>query len=167
QQTPSSFVAFDVLAIGDEDLRKAPFADRRARLETLLKEIGPPVFLTPATTDRDLAQDWFERFEGAGLDGVVAKQKTDAYRPGVRSMLKIKHLRTVDCVIGGYRWNRGEEGRSVGSLLLGLYNGGVLHHVSHTSSFKAAEKKELVETLQPYVTEDQSQGFGEGRTHGG
>ncbi len=166
QQTPSSFVAFDVLAIGDEDLRKAPFADRRARLETLLKEIGPPVFLTPATTDRDLAQDWFERFEGAGLDGVVAKQKTDAYRPGVRSMLKIKHLRTVDCVIGGYRWNRGEEGRSVGSLLLGLFDkNGVLHHVGHTSSFKAQEKRDLVSFLEPYVTDDDV-GFGRGRTPG-
>ena len=114
-----------------------------------------------------MAQDWFERFEGAGLDGVIAKRLEEPYRPGQRGWLKIKHLRTVDCVVGGFRWNRGEEGRSVGSLLLGLYNDrGVFHHVGHTSSFKAQEKRELVEFLAPYVSDDDAAGFGRGRTPG-
>jgi ATP-dependent DNA ligase len=167
QQTPASFVAFDILALGDEDLRDRPFAERRRRLEEALAAVGPPVYLTPATHDPVLAQDWFERFEGAGLDGVIAKRLDDVYRPGQRSMLKIKHLRTVDCVVGGYRWNRGEEGRSVGSLLLGLYDdAGVFHHVGHTSSFKAQEKRDLVSFLEPYVSEDDGDGFGKGRTPG-
>ena len=178
QQTPSSFVAFDLLALDGEDLRDAPFAERRRRLETALRGVGPPLHVTPATEDAALAQDWFERFEGAGLDGVIAKRLDEPYRPGKRAMSKIKHLRTVDCVVGGFRWNRGEEGKSVGSLLLGLYdNSGVLHHVGHTSSFKAAEKKALVQFLAPYVAgsagagveedaELQDQGFGKGRTPG-
>lgn len=167
-QNPSSFVAFDLLATSDEDLRQAPFAERRTRLESVLAGIGAPVYLTPATHDVAMAQDWFERFEGAGLDGVIAKRLDEPYRPGARSMLKIKHLRTVDCVVGGYRWNRGEEGRSVGSLLLGLYDErGVLHHVGHTSSFKAQEKRELVSYLEPYVSGDgDGDGFGKGRTPG-
>jgi ATP-dependent DNA ligase len=167
QQTPSSFVAFDLLAVGGEDLRRVPLGERRQRLEATLKDAGPPVFVTPCTDDPRLAQDWFERFEGAGLDGVVAKRAEQAYMPGKRAMAKIKHLRTVDCVVGGYRWNRGEEGRSVGSLLLGLYDAqGVFHHVGHTSSFKAAEKRELVSFLAPYVAEDDNVGFGRGRTPG-
>ncbi len=167
QQTPASFVAFDLLAVHGEDLRGAAFADRRRLLETALAEIEPPVFLTPSTDDPALAQDWFERFEGAGLDGVVAKRIEDVYRPGQRAMIKIKHLRTVDCVVAGYRWNRGEEGRSVGSLLLGLYDdAGVLHHVGHTSSFKAQEKRDLVSFLEPYVSDDDAEGFGHGRTPG-
>jgi ATP-dependent DNA ligase len=166
-ETPSSFVAFDMLADGREDLRAAPFADRRARLERALSGVTSPAFLTPATPDRALALDWFDRFEGAGLDGVVAKRTDDAYHPGVRSMVKVKHLRTVDCVVGGFRWGKGEAGRSVGSLLLGLYDdAGVFHHVGHTSSFKAAEKRALVETLRHYITEDESAGFGGGRTPG-
>jgi ATP-dependent DNA ligase len=120
EATPASFVAFDVLAEGGRDLRGAPFRERRARLEHVLGGVDPPVYVTPMTLDRDEALDWFERFEGAGLDGIVAKRADDVYRPGVRTMLKIKHLRTVDCAVGGFRWNRGEEGRSVGSLLLGL-----------------------------------------------
>ncbi len=165
---PSSFVAFDLLADGERDLRETPFAERRVMLELALKAVEAPAYLTPMTRDRDEATDWFERFEGAGLDGVVAKRADDAYQPNVRAMLKIKHLRTVDCVVGGFRWNRGEEGRSVGSLLLGLYDGdGVLHHVGHTSSFKAAEKKALVKTLEPYRTDDEGVGFGQGRTPGG
>ncbi|HEY7269438.1 MAG TPA: ATP-dependent DNA ligase [Dehalococcoidia bacterium] len=168
KQTPSSFVAFDLLAIDDEDLRATPFGERRKRLEAALKAAEPPVHVTPSTADPALAQDWFERFEGAGLDGVVAKRIDEPYKPGVRSMVKIKHLRTVDCVVGGFRWNRGEEGKSVGSLLLGMYDeSGVLHLVGHTSSFKAAEKKALVQTLDPYRTEDDSVGFGHGRTPGG
>ena len=167
QKTPASFVAFDLLADGDDDLRASPFGERRARLETRLAGVGTPVYVTPATADPATAQDWFERFEGAGLDGVVAKRTDEAYRPGVRSMVKIKHLRTVDCVVGGFRWNRGEEGRSVGSLLLGLYDeGGVLHFVGHTSSFKTVEKRDLVSFLEPYVSDGKGEGFGRGRTPG-
>jgi ATP-dependent DNA ligase len=167
-ETPASFVAFDLLADGSRDLRAAPFSERRAALEAALAGVSAPVFLTPATRDRDIALDWFQRFEGAGLDGVVAKRLDGPYQPGVRAMIKIKHLRTVDCVVGGFRWNKGGEGTSVGSLLLGLYDdAGVLHHVGHTSSFKAAEKKALVAQLKPYMTDDESQGFGEGRTPGG
>jgi len=167
EETPAAFVAFDVLADGKRDLRAAPFGERRKLLEAALAGVEPPAFLTPATRDRIEAIDWFERFEGAGLDGVVAKRIDEPYQPGVRSMVKIKHLPTVDCAVGGFRWNRGEEGRSVGSLLLGLYDdAGVLHHVGHTSSFKADEKRELVTTLQPYVSEDGDDGFGQGRTPG-
>jgi ATP-dependent DNA ligase len=167
EQTPSSFVAFDLLASEGEDLRATPFGERRARLEDVLAGIETPVHLTPHTTHRDLAADWFERFEGAGLDGVIAKRLEGPYRPGQRGWFKIKHLRTVDCVIGGFRWNRGEEGRSVGSLLLGLHDAeGVFHHVGHTSSFKAQEKRELVSFLAPYVSEDGDEGFGQGRTPG-
>ncbi|MEX2081099.1 MAG: ATP-dependent DNA ligase [Dehalococcoidia bacterium] len=165
-ETPTSFVAFDLLAVDGEDLRRQPFAQRRARLEAVAGGVGPPVFVTPATTDPGVARDWFDRFEGAGLDGVIAKPLGGPYQPGVRAMAKIKHLRTADCVVGGFRWNRGEEGRSVGSLLLGLYDGdGVFHHVGHTSSFKADEKRALAGLLAPYVTEEDL-GFGKGRTPG-
>ncbi len=168
EKTPSSFVAFDLLAVDNEDLRKVPFEQRRARLVDFLGDALPPIFVTPSTDDPALAQDWFERFEGAGLDGVVAKRVEDPYKPGARAMQKIKHLRTVDCVVGGYRWNRGEEGRSVGSLLLGLYDDkGMLHHVGHTSSFKAQEKRDLVSFLAPYRIDDDTEGFGQGRTPGG
>jgi ATP-dependent DNA ligase len=167
-ETPASFVAFDLLAEGDRDLRGVPLRTRRERLEHALAKIGQPVYVTPMTVHRDEAVDWYERFEGAGLDGIVAKRADAAYQPGVRAMLKIKHVRTVDCVVGGFRWNRGEEGRSVGSLLLGLYDvDGVLHHVGHTSSFKAAEKRALVDKLRPYLSDDDSAGFGRGRTPGG
>ena len=154
--------------LGDEDLRRRPSASAARAWRQLLAKSGPPVYVTPSTTDRDLAQDWFERFEGAGLDGVVAKRLDEPYKPGARAMMKIKHLRTVDCVVGGYRWNRGEEGDSVGSLLLGLYDDeGVFHHVGHTSSFKAQEKRELVELpgalRRARTTGD---GFGKGRTPG-
>ncbi len=168
EQTPASFVAFDLLAVGDEDLRSVPFGQRRERLTKVLANVKPPVYMTPATADATIARDWFERFEGAGLDGVIAKRLDEAYKPGVRALVKIKHLRTVDCVVGGYRWNRGEEGRSVGSLLLGLFDtSGVFHLVGHTSSFKAQEKRDLVSFLAPYVTEDEGEGFSKGRTPGG
>jgi ATP-dependent DNA ligase len=167
EQTPASFVAFDLLALGDEDLRTAPFAERHERLTKALAKTKPPVYVTPATDDPSTAQDWFERFEGAGLDGVIAKRLDEPYKPGMRALVKIKHLRTVDCVLGGYRWNRGEEGRAVGSLLLGLYDeSGVFHQVGHTSSFKAQEKRDLVSFLAPYVSEDEGQGFGKGRMPG-
>lgn len=166
-QTPAAFVAFDILAEGDEDLRAQPFAERRKRLEALLGEAKPPLHVTPATTDSTLAADWFDRFEGAGFDGVIAKRLDGAYLPGKRAMAKIKHLRTVDCVVGGYRWNKGEEGVSVGSLLLGLYDvEGVVHYVGHTSSFNAADKRALVTALALYVTDDEAIGFGRGRTPG-
>ena len=170
-EMPAVFVAFDLLADDARDLRAALLVERRKLLESALAGVGPPVFLTPATRNRDEALDWFDRFEGAGLDGVVAKRIDDPYQPDVRAMLKVKHLRTVDCVVGGFRWNRGEEGRSVGSLLLGLYDEhGVLHHVGHTSSFKADEKRELARSLQQYVSGDGAEGedggFGRGRTPG-
>ena len=166
-QTPAAFVAFDILAEGDEDLRAQPFAERRKRLEALLGEAKPPLHVTPATTDSTLAADWFDRFEGAGFDGVIAKRLDGVYLPGKRAMAKIKHLRTVDCVVGGYRWNKGEEGVSVGSLLLGLYDAeGVVHYVGHTSSFNAADKRALVTALALYVTDDEAIGFGRGRTPG-
>ena len=168
EQTPASFVAFDLLAVGDEDLRSVPFGERRERLTKVLANVKPPVYVTPATADPAVAQDWFERFEGAGLDGVIAKRVDEAYKPGLRALVKIKHLRTVDCVVGGYRWNRGEEGRSVGSLLLGLFDtSGVFHLVGHTSSFKAQEKRDLVSFLAPYVAEDDEAGFSKGRMPGG
>ena len=167
-ETPAAFVAFDMLADGDEDLRDRPFSERRARLEAALGKAQPPLHMTPATTSASVARDWFERFEGAGFDGVIAKRLDGPYQPGKRAMAKIKHLRTVDCVVGGYRWNKGEEGVSVGSLLLGLYDEtGSLNYVGHTSSFKADEKRALATALAPLVTDDEGEGFGRGRTPGG
>jgi ATP-dependent DNA ligase len=167
-ETPSAFVAFDILADGDEDLRGAPFSLRRERLETAFAGIAAPAFLTPATRDAAVAADWFDRFEGAGFDGVIAKPMAGTYQPGKRAMAKIKHLRTVDCVVGGYRWAKGEEDVAIGSLLLGLYDAeGVLHYVGHTSSFKGSERREWAQRLQPLVSEDESVGFGQGRTPGG
>jgi ATP-dependent DNA ligase len=167
EQTPASFVAFDALVLDGADLLNTPFGERRDLLVAALAKAEPPLFLTPGTDNPKLAEDWFERFEGAGLDGVIAKRTDEPYKPGARSMLKIKHLRTVDTVVGGFRWNRGEEGESVGSLLMGLYDDkGVFHHVGHTSSFKAAEKKALVEFLAPYHADEDDIGFGKGRTPG-
>jgi ATP-dependent DNA ligase len=166
-ETPSSFVAFDMLADGDEDLRTRPFDKRRKRLEKALKKPKAPVYLTPATTDVATAEEWFEHFEGAGLDGVVAKRSDGAYQPGVRAMAKIKHLRTADCVVGGLRWYKDQPEKAVGSLLLGLYDGeGILHLVGHTSSFKADEKRRLAEEMRPLITDDDEHGFGKGRMPG-
>jgi ATP-dependent DNA ligase len=148
EETPASFVAFDLLAEGDVDLRGEPFATRRARLERLFKRAKQPVLLTPATTDRDTALDWFDRFEGAGLDGVVAKPLAGEYREGERTMQKVKHLRTADCAVAGYREHK--EG-GVGSLLLGLYDSsGLLHHVGVASSFNAELRKKLARDVAPY-----------------
>jgi ATP-dependent DNA ligase len=148
-ETPASFVAFDLLAEGDDDLRGEPFRKRRARLEGALKKAKSPVLLTPATTDRALAGEWFTRFEGAGLDGVVAKPLDGEYREGERTMQKVKHLRTADCVVAGYRVHK--DGEGVGSLLLGLFDdAGVLHHVGVASSFNAALRKQLTNELAPY-----------------
>ncbi|TML41356.1 MAG: ATP-dependent DNA ligase [Actinobacteria bacterium] len=147
--TPASFVAFDLLALDDRDLRPAPFAERRAELERVLSSAKPPVHLTPATTDRQVAEDWFVRFEGAGLDGVVAKRLDLPYREDERVMMKVKHERTADCVVAGFRWHK--SGGVIGSLLLGLYDEeATLHHVGVTASFTLQRRRELVQELAPY-----------------
>jgi ATP-dependent DNA ligase len=149
-ETPASYIAWDLLALDDDDLRDVPQGERRARLETVLGAAEPPVHLTPATTDRALAADWFDRFEGAGLDGVIAKRLDGRYTPGKRTMLKIKHERTADCVVAGFRWHKNGPGTHVGSLLLGLYDeGGQLHHVGITSSFTWDRRAALVDELAP------------------
>jgi ATP-dependent DNA ligase len=149
-ESPASFVAWDLLALGDEDLRAVPQGERRARLEGVLGAVEPPVHLTPATTDRELATDWFDRFEGAGLDGVVAKRLDAKYQPGKRAMLKIKHQRTADCVVAGFRWHKNGPGTHVGSLLLGLFDDDAhLHHVGITSSFTWDRRAALVKELEP------------------
>jgi ATP-dependent DNA ligase len=150
QQMPASFVAWDLLAFGAEDLRKTPQAERRTRLEAALGGVHPPVHVTPATTDVALAGDWFNRFEGAGLDGVVAKRLEGTYQPGKRAMLKIKHQRTADVVVAGFRWHKNGPGTHIGSLLLGLYDDeGRLHHVGITSSFSWDRRAALVKELAP------------------
>ncbi|HUY23535.1 MAG TPA: ATP-dependent DNA ligase [Acidimicrobiales bacterium] len=147
--TPASFVGFDLLALDDRDLRGEPFRERRALLEQALGAAEAPVHLTPATTDPAVAADWFSRFEGAGLDGVVAKRPDLPYREGERVMVKVKHERTADCVVAGFRWHK--AGGIVGSLLLGLYDDdGVLHHVGVSASFTVARRRELVDELAPY-----------------
>jgi ATP-dependent DNA ligase len=147
-ELPASFVAFDLLAIGDEDLLELPFSERRQRLAEALAGVEPPVHLTPATTDRDVAADWFTRFEGAGLDGLIAKDATLPYVQDKRVQWKVKHKRTADCVIAGFRWHKDTEG--VGSLLLGLYDdSGNLHHVGVCASFTAKFRAELVDELAP------------------
>jgi ATP-dependent DNA ligase len=149
-ESPASFVAWDLLAVDDHDLREMPQGERRARLETALRGVQPPIHLTPATTDRSLAEDWFERFEGAGLDGVVAKRLDAGYQPGKRAMLKIKHQRTADCVVAGFRWHKNGPGTHIGSLLLGLHDdSGKLHHVGITSSFSWDRRAALAEELAP------------------
>ncbi|MCU1487049.1 MAG: ATP-dependent ligase [Actinomycetia bacterium] len=148
EEWPASFVAFDLLALGDDDLTGRPFAERRKLLEQALAKAEPPVHLTPATSDAAVARDWFERFEGAGLDGVIAKATDLQYVPDKRLMLKVKHERTADCVVAGFRWHK--DGEGVGSLLLGLYDDeGTLHHVGVATSFSVDRRKELVEELAP------------------
>jgi ATP-dependent DNA ligase len=150
EQAPASFVAWDLLALGEEDLREAPLAVRRERLEQLLAGAAPRVHLSPATRDRALAEDWFRRFEGAGLDGVMAKRLDAPYRAGERTMIKIKHARTADCVVAGFRWHVKGPGTMVGSLLLGLYDeDGTLHHVGVAAAFTNAVRKALVAELAP------------------
>jgi ATP-dependent DNA ligase len=147
-QSPASYVAWDILLSGDEDLREAPLSDRRKRLEKALAKVKAPVHLSPCTLDRDLAEDWFRRFEGAGLDGVIAKRLDEPYRPGERTMIKVKHRRTADCVVAGFRWHKNGTGTMVGSLLLGLYDDeGTLHHVGVTAAFTNRMRKQLVEEL--------------------
>jgi ATP-dependent DNA ligase len=149
-EAPASFVAWDLLALGDEDLRDVPQGERRARLEQVLGDAGAPIHLTPATRERATAADWFDRFEGAGLDGVVAKRLDAPYQPGKRAMLKVKHQRTADCVVAGFRWHKNGPGTHVGSLLLGLFDDeGTLHHVGVTSSFAWDKRAALTEELAP------------------
>jgi ATP-dependent DNA ligase len=151
EEIPASVVFFDLLCAGDRDLRGAPFKERRARLEEALAGAAPPIHLTPATTDRALAADWFRRFEGAGLDGVVAKPASGTYESNKRVMLKVKHERECDCVVGGFRWHARGEKNAVGSLLLGLYDeGGKLQHVGVAASFTDLRRRELVDFLAPY-----------------
>jgi ATP-dependent DNA ligase len=150
-QLPASVVFFDLLQVDDRDLRDEPFAKRRAELERILESLHAPLHLTPATQDRTTAQDWFIRFEGAGLDGVIAKPVAGPYTPDKRTMLKIKHERDCDCVVAGFRWHKDGEGTAVGSLLLGLYDAASkLQHVGVCASFTAAKRKELVEFLAQY-----------------
>jgi ATP-dependent DNA ligase len=149
KETPSSFVAFDLLASKGESRMKAPQSERRKLLAQLLADVGPPVYLTPMTTDRGTATQWLDRFEGAGLDGVIAKPADSPYQPGKRAMIKVKHARTAECVVAGFRWHKtGKD--AVGSLLLGLYdNRGVLQHVGVTSSFTMAMRRQLAIELAP------------------
>ncbi|HKV82177.1 MAG TPA: ATP-dependent DNA ligase [Candidatus Sulfotelmatobacter sp.] len=151
KQTPASVVFFDLLSEGKNDLRGEPFQSRRQRLEILLSSAKPPIHLTPATKDRDVAADWFRRFEGAGLDGVVAKQISGTYEPNKRVMLKVKHERDCDCVVAGFRWHKKGDRSLVGSLLLGLHDdAGGLQHVGVCASFTTAKRTELVDFLAPY-----------------
>ncbi len=150
KESPASFVAWDILAVGDEDLRATPLDARHERLEKELGNASAPIHLTPLTRDPEVAEDWFRRFEGAGLDGVIAKPRTLEYLPGKRAMMKIKHARTADCVVGGFRWYKDARGELVGSLLLGLHDDeGVLHHVGVCSAFKKEERAKLAKLLEP------------------
>jgi ATP-dependent DNA ligase len=153
RQTPASFVFFDLLCLGDRDLRGEPFQARRRELESLISMAPPPIHLTPASNDRSVAADWFRRFEGAGLDGVIAKPISGTYEPNKRVMLKVKHERDCDCVVAGFRWHKKGERTLVGSLLLGLFDdAGVLQHVGVCASFSTAKRRELAEFLKPYRT---------------
>jgi ATP-dependent DNA ligase len=149
KETPTSFVAFDLLADAKKNLLAEPQAKRRVLLEQLLAKTKPPIYLTPMTRDRDVALDWLERFEGAGLDGVIAKPEAATYQPGKRAMIKVKHARTAECAVAGFRWHKSGKD-AVGSLLLGLYDdAGVLQHVGVTSAFTMAMRKQLVKDLAP------------------
>jgi ATP-dependent DNA ligase len=151
KETPAAFVAFDLLAAGGRDVRDASQAERRTRLERLLGNVAPPIHLTPMTRDRQTAAEWLSRFEGAGLDGVIAKPADGRYQPGKRAMIKVKHVRTADCVVAGFRWHKNGRNELVGSLLLGLYDSRKrLHHVGVTSSFTMAARRKLALELEPF-----------------
>ena len=151
KELPASVVFFDLLAEGKSDLTRTAFAERRERLCALLADATSPLHVTPATTNRATAADWFKRFEGAGLDGVIAKPLSGLYEPNKRSMLKVKHERECDCVVAGFRWHKDAKGEAIGSLLLGLYDdAGILQHVGVCASFTAAKRREMVEFLDPY-----------------
>ena len=152
EQTPASFIAFDLLALGDDDYTRRPFTERRAALVDALADSGPSIHVTPATTDLTTAQRWFEEFEGAGLDGVVAKPLTITYQPDKRVMFKIKHERTADCVVAGYRVHKSGDD-AIGSLLLGLYkDDGTLASVGVIGAFPMAKRRQLFTEMQPLVT---------------
>ena len=155
ETTPARFVAFDVLAIGDEDLRQTPFGERRTRLEKMIAGAAPPLHLTPATSDHTVAADWFDRFEGAGVDGIIAKRVADVYMEGERAQLKLKHQRTADVVVAGMRWHKSGDG--VGSLLLGLYRGGHLQHIGVASAFSVKRRRELETELADLRIDDLSE----------
>jgi len=147
-ETPACFVAFDILALGDESLMNAPLASRLLHLQRSLAGAEHPIYLTPSTTDVEVARDWFHQFEGAGLDGVIAKRLADVYSPDKRTLVKVKHVRDAECVVAGYRIHK--DGKGVGSLLLGLYDGeGKLHHVGVTAAFTVKFRDELLELLEP------------------
>jgi ATP-dependent DNA ligase len=149
KETPASFVAFDLLAVNGENIMAAPQHERRSSLERLLGNVESPVYLTPMTRDRTTAARWLKEFEGAGLDGVIAKPEDLPYQPGKRSMIKVKHARTAECVVAGFRWHKSGEG-VIGSLLLGLYDDhGALQHVGVTSSFSMEMRKQLASELAP------------------
>ena len=153
EKTPASFIAFDLLALGDEDYTGRPFIERRAALKAALADVRPPIHLTPATMDRDLAEQWFTEFEGAGLDGVVAKPLNGTYQPDKRVMFKIKHERTADCVVAGYRVHKSGPD-AIGSLMLGLYtDDGVLNSIGVIGAFPMARRRELFTEMQPLVTD--------------
>jgi len=148
---PASVVFFDLLSKDDDDLRSLPFEKRRRQLELMLAKMKPPLHVTPATSDLSIAKDWFKRFEGAGLDGVIAKPTEGTYEPNKRVMLKVKHERDCDCVVAGFRWHKKGPGTAIGSLLLGLFDDeGKLQHVGVCSSFTDQKRVELVEFLEPY-----------------
>jgi ATP-dependent DNA ligase len=151
QEIPASIVVFDLLSEGDRDLRGVAFEKRRQKLESLLSSATAPLHLTPVTTDLKVAADWFGRFEGAGLDGVVAKPVSGTYESNKRVMLKVKHERDCDCVVAGFRWHKKGEQTLIGSLLLGLYDSsGALQHVGVCASFSDKTRRELVDFLKPY-----------------
>ena len=154
ERTPASFVAFDLLALGDESLMELPFSERRDRLTSALEKTAAPIHITPVTDSYELAQQWFQEFEGAGLDGVIVKPREIPYQPDKRVMFKVKHERTADCVVAGFRWHK--SGPIVGSLLLGLYGQGGLQHVGVAASFPMTRRAELVAELEPYRTDDLS-----------
>ena len=156
EKTPASFIAFDLLALGDDDYTQRPFAERRAALVEALDGAGRSVHLTPATTDHELAQRWFTEFEGAGLDGVIAKPLDLVYQPDKRVMFKIKHERTADCVLAGFRWHKTSTAEQplLGSMLLGLYDDGHLQHVGVIGAFPAARRAALIKELEPLLLRD-------------
>jgi ATP-dependent DNA ligase len=151
REIPASIVFFDLIAEGESDLRTVPFSERRKRLEVMLSDATPPVFLTPATSERSIAEDWFRRFEGAGFDGVMAKPTAGTYEPNKRVMFKVKHERDCDCAVAGFRWHKNGRNEAVGSLLLGLFDDeGGLSFVGVCASFTNAKRRELAEFLSPY-----------------
>jgi ATP-dependent DNA ligase len=150
KETPAAFVAFDLIALDGRDLRAAPQGERRALLERAFADARPPIHATPMTRDPAVAREWLSRFEGAGLDGVIAKPENGTYQPGKRAMIKVKHARTADCVVAGFRWHKDGKDERIGSLLLGLYDDqGALHHVGVTSSFTMATRRRLAFELAP------------------